>query len=110
MKCLLALALSFGCVASAQAIPPFRKAFTDLYAKPGTPLEAKVKEAKCNVCHIGMAAKVRNDFGKAVGLHLKKTDRIPKAIADGLAKALEERSPSGKTFKEIMEGGSLPGE
>lgn len=122
MKYLSFLVLILGCVASVQAIPPFGRAFNDLHARPGTPLEAKVKVAKCSVCHQGTRKADRNEFGKAVRLHLKKDDFIgphkiytdprnapaQKALADGLAKALLEKSPSGQTFKELIEGGNLP--
>jgi len=115
---LLLLAASAG---NAFAIKPFSDAFNKLYAQKGMPLEEKAAAAKCNVCHEGMGKKVRNDFGKAVGKYLKKsqvgegkaidpaTEKGQLALAAGLEKAVAEKSKSGKTFDELIKAGELPG-
>lgn len=107
--------------APAWAIPPFSDAFKKAYVKPGEPLEAKVAEAKCNVCHVGKEKKDKNEYGKTVGKFLKKadftgdakkfdpkSDEGAKALQEGLDKAAAEKSSSGKTFGELIKAGELP--
>jgi hypothetical protein len=91
--------------------------------KKGDPLDAKVTEVKCNVCHVGTDKKEHNEYGKAVSKYLQKADFIgaakkfdkvaspetQKAIADGLEKAGAEKAGNGKTFAEIIKLGELPG-
>lgn len=102
------------------AIKPFNDAFIKEYVKEGTPLADKVAAAKCNLCHEGKGKKMRNEFGKAVSKHLKKTDfgagkkfdpkteAVHKAIVDGLNKALAEKSADGKPFGDRVKAGELP--
>ena len=118
LVCLM-LALS---AAPAWAIPPFNDAFKKAYVKAGSPLDAKVMEVKCNVCHMGKEKKDKNEYGKAVGKFLKKADftgdakKYPdvkgddaqKALAEGLKNAEAEKSSSGKTFGELIKAGELP--
>jgi hypothetical protein len=108
--------------APAWAIPPFNDAFKKAYVKPGSPLEAKVMEVKCNVCHMGKEKKDKNEYGKAVSKFLKKADftgdakkydnvkgdDAQKALAEGLKSAEAEKSSSGKTFGELLKAGELP--
>jgi hypothetical protein len=108
--------------APAWAIVPFSDAFKKAYVKPGSPLEAKVMEVKCNVCHMGKEKKDRNEYGKAVSKFLKKADfsgetkkydnvkgdDAQKALAEGLKSAEAEKSSSGKTFGELLKAGELP--
>jgi hypothetical protein len=108
--------------APALAIPPFNDAFKKIYVKAGEPLEAKVMEVKCNVCHVGKEKKDKNDYGKTVAKYLKKVDftgeakkfddikgdAAQKALAEGLAKAGAEKSASGKTYDELLKSGELP--
>ena len=109
---------------SAKAILPFSEEFSARHVKPDSPLAAKVAVAKCNVCHAGAKKVMKNEFGEAVGKHLKKADftgaakkfddvkgaAARKAIAEGIEKALDEKSSSGKTYREIIAAGNLPGE
>lgn len=105
----------------AWAVPAFNEAFKKAYVKEGMPLEAKVAEVKCNVCHMGKEKKMKNEFGNAVGKYLKKADftgeekkyepkspEADKALADGLEKAAAEKSSNGKTFGELLKSGELP--
>ena len=108
--------------APAWAIPPFSDAFKKAYVKPGEPLDAKVMEVKCNVCHMGKEKKDKNEYGKAVGKFLKKADftgeakkyddvkgeAAQKALAEGLKSAEAEKSSSGKPFGELIKAGELP--
>ena len=120
---LLLVCLMFVCSAGpAWAIPPFSEAFKKAYVKPGEPLEAKVAEVKCNVCHMGKEKKDKNEYGKAVGKFLKKADftgdakkfenvkdePAQKAMAEGLKSAEAEKSSGGKTFGELIKAGELP--
>ncbi len=119
---LVCLAAAAVIASTAFAIPPFDAAFKKMYVKEGDPLEAKVKEVKCNVCHVGKEKKDRNEYGKAVSKYLKKADftgdakkyekptdpEAQKAMEEGLKKAGEEKSAGGKTFDEILKSGELP--
>lgn len=123
--CLLAL---FGLTAgmllahldSAHAIDPFKKEFEAKYVKaePGTPEEeafaASVKQAKCNVCHVGVKKKDKNAYGMALDELLdKKTDAKDKAkIQEALDKVAALKSnpadDASPTFGELISQGKLP--
>jgi hypothetical protein len=102
------------------AVKPFNDGFIREYVKKDTPFAAKVEAAKCNLCHVGVMKKMRNEFGMAVSKHLKKDDFGPgkkfdpaadagkKAIAAGLAKALIEKRADGKSFGDVIKAGELP--
>ncbi|HEX4130001.1 MAG TPA: hypothetical protein VHZ24_08155 [Pirellulales bacterium] len=93
---------------SAQARPAYSKAFLAKYPSLTAAAEA-VK--KCGVCHGAESKKVRNDYGKAFGKNLpdpKKDIKDTEAINAALAKAEDEKSPSGKTYGEIIKDGKLP--
>ena len=121
-RSLLCLAVIAMCSASAWAIPPFDAAFKKMYVKEGDALDAKVKETKCNVCHMGKEKKDKNEYGKTVGKYLKKadftgdakkfddvkSDEAQKAIATGLKSAEGEKSSGGKSFGELIKAGELP--
>jgi hypothetical protein len=72
---------------------------------------------KCNVCHYGKTKKNRNDFGKAVNATMNEDvyksmkedkEKLKKKIDEALRSALKAKSPSGKTFGQLMEAGELP--
>ena len=78
---------------------------------------AAVKEQKCNACHDPKDKKKRNDFGKAINKHITKDDfdnlksdmpKLAKKIEDAIKASLKEKSPSGKTFGELIEAGEVP--
>ena len=90
----------------AQAIPAFAKAFTERYVSTSKNADfvATVKEKKCNLCHFGTSKKNKNDFGKAVAKHFKKTNysstrvreeaaAVKKEFDDGLKKVLRPSQP-----------------
>jgi hypothetical protein len=107
--------------APAWGVKPFNDGFIKEYTQKDTPFAAKVEAAKCNLCHIdGKPKKMRNEFGMAVSKFLKKDDfgegkkfdpkaeAGQKAIAAGLAKALEEKRADGKSFGDVIKAGKLP--
>ncbi len=108
----LALLLSLA-QSPAEAIPPFQKEFVKMYAPPGSPLAAKVKKVKCNICHKGKKKKNRNAYGDALAKLLdrkkdkKNVEKIRKAL-----KTVESQSakPGGPTFGELLKAGKLPAE
>ncbi len=108
----LALILSLA-QSPAEAIPPFQKEFVKMYAPPGSPLAAKVKKVKCNICHKGKKKKDRNAYGEALAKLLdrkkdkKNVEKIRKAL-----KTVESQSakPGGPTFGELLKAGKLPAE
>lgn len=75
-----------------------------------------VKEQKCNACHHPKDKKKRNAFGAALNKHITKDDfnnlkddkeKLSKKVDEALKAALKEKSPSGKTFGELVEAGEV---
>ncbi len=97
---------------AAFAIPPFQKEFEALYVKPGSALEAKVKEVKCNLCHVGTKKTDRNAYGKALDELLDKKDdaKNPEKIKSALETVGKQKSAGADspTFGELIEKGNLP--
>ncbi len=120
-----------GSLSTAQAIPPFMKAFLSKYAKTESENEQEkefatllVESAKCNVCHVqGKPKKQRNAYGDELAKLLKKasfsSDRLdaePEQTAAEMEAAFEavaalksgdENSP---TYGELLATFKLPGE
>ena len=95
----------------AQARPNFPRAFATQYPK----LQAKVKVAKCGVCHPrknNKKKKIRNNYGKALAKTLDaKKVKDKKKLKAAFEKI--EKMPSatkGKTFGDLIKEGKLPGE
>ena len=105
----------------AWAILPFAKEFSAKYVKKDSKEKkdqdfAKlVKEAKCNVCHMGKDKDDRNPYGVELAKLLdRKTDGDNKdKIQDALVKV--EKLPSNPkdkkspTFGDLIKAGKLPG-
>jgi hypothetical protein len=83
---LIALALVVVKTPSAGAYPAFRTEFDKRYMIEGTPLfTAYEGKANCNVCHVGMDKKKRNDYGKALDKLLSKDDiKDPRENPEGV--------------------------
>lgn len=84
---------------TADARPNYMKAFNETYPKVDT------STAKCNACHAGTDKKMRNDYGKAVGMALggpKVTD------AEKVKAALKKVEEEHKEFAEKLKAGKLP--
>ena len=107
-------------IESAYAVAPFKKEFEAKYVKkdPATPeetaLAVAVKQAKCNVCHVGKKKKDRNAYGKALSELLdRKKDKKDKAkIQEALDTVAELKSnpedPTSPTFGKLISQGKLP--
>ncbi len=107
-------------VAPAHAVKAFKDQFEALYIKPDSTqpahraLSKAVDAAKCNICHVGMSKKDRNDYGQALSrLISKDKDKDnPKAIREALEKVAAVRSdpknPKSPTFGELIQQGKLP--
>lgn len=103
----------------AQATMPFKNAFEAKYVKADSTdpaemkLAAEVKQAKCNVCHMGTSKKMRNAYGMALDKHLDKAEKDATKIAEALDKVADEKSDpadaNSKTFGELIKEGKLPG-
>ena len=102
------------------ALPPIDKGWKERYTDKVPPPAYKedAQTLKCNVCHEGMSKKEKNEYGKAVGKHIKKADvdrlkgmpeALQKFIEDALKKAEEEKNEKGEKFGDIMKNGKLPG-
>ena len=120
MSLVLGLVTIAWSVQSASALPPFNKAWTEKYVEGNS--NAKFVEAvgtaKCNVCHEGTSKKMHNTYGKVVQKYLTKAKyneikedeaAAKKYILEGLQKAEGEKAANGKTYGELLKGGSLPG-
>lgn len=118
--------------AQAQALPAFKKAFQDKYVENSTSEEFKAafKKESCNTCHVkGEEKTTRNDYGKALskilGGNVAKSLKAAKAsggaagqkaelnkVLKELDKAFDtvadEKSPSGKTYGDLIKAGKLP--
>lgn len=130
---LLVFTIALTCTQSAMALPAFKKAFAEKYAKShkSKEFQAAVKKASCNACHIKGAKKpVQNEYGKLLNKLIEgdanKRHKAAKAKgkADGdaelkkilgeldkaFAKAADTKSAAGKgpKYAEIMKEGKLP--
>ncbi|MBL9123394.1 MAG: hypothetical protein JNG90_07155 [Planctomycetaceae bacterium] len=105
-------------VETAQAMPPFKKAFDAKYVKPDSAddkekaFAAEAKKVNCNVCHKGKSKKMRNAYGEAVDKFIEKNEKDPAKIEEALTKAAQEKSKpddaASPTFGELIEQGQLP--
>lgn len=91
--------------ATAHARPQYSKAFAAEY--PDFQVD---KDSRCNVCHVGMDKKKRNDYGAAVGKALgAKNVKDAGAVKTGLETAAGEKSNvDGKTWGELIKENKLP--
>ena len=114
---LIAFFVGLGVLASlsgrqATARPPYNVEFKQKYLGEDTKMaKALGKDSSCNVCHVGMNKKKRNDYGAAFQKLLKKKGGQP-AIVEALEKVAKQRSnpkdDKSPTFGELIEEGTLP--
>ena len=107
-------------IPSASALPPFNMEWKAKYVEGNSNaafVEA-VNTAKCNVCHEGTSKKQHNAYGKVVQKYMTKAKyneikedeaAAKKYILEGLQKAEAEKAANGKTYGELLKGGTLPG-
>jgi len=91
----------------AYAVKQFYDEFKEVYGN----LDASaVAKAKCNICHEGKSKKDKNAYGKELDklLDRKKDAKNPEKIREALEKVAGMKSPSGKTWGEILKSGKLP--
>ena len=119
----LTFVVALGLTNAAWAIKPFNDAWNAHYLAQGKheDLKALSEEAKCNVCHIkGENKKKHNPYGESLAKLLKKDDykkerleKEPEKVKEELEAAFKkvegEKAADGKTFKERMAAGKLPG-
>jgi len=110
-----ALVMAFGFVAltarPAFAVKQFYDQFKEVYVNDGNLDQSAVAKAKCNICHVkGEKKKVKNEYGKLLDdlLDRKKDARNPEKIREALEKVAAMKSPSGKTWGELLAAGQLP--
>jgi hypothetical protein len=96
-----AVALSLS-VNSAYAVKPFLDEFMKKY-----PEVKGAAEKKCGVCHEGADKKVRNDYGKALNAHIKKTDAKD---VEKIGKAFDAVAKENAKFGDNLKAGKLPTE
>lgn len=90
---------------SADARPPYCKAFIDHYTNV-----TAAAQTKCGICHAGDDKKVRNNYGMAMEAALPgKNCKDDAAIKAALVKIEGEMSAvAGKTFGDLLKAGQLP--
>ncbi len=126
-KLLLILVTSASCVgflgSPVFAIKAFNEAWTEFYVKDSKNEDFKKlsEEAKCNVCHIqGESKKKHNPYGESLESLLKKDDykadrlkaepeKVKEELEAAYKKVESEKAKDGKTFKERIDAGMLPG-
>ena len=117
VACTVALALNMLVTRTASARPEYKTQLDEL--TKNSKFADALKEHKCNVCHYGKSKKNRNDFGKALNKTMSEDvfkklkaednkEKMTKKIDEALKAAMKEKSPSGKTFGELMDAGELP--
>jgi len=89
------------------AVKQFYDEFKEVYGNLDASMVAK---AKCNICHEGKSKKDKNAYGKELDklLDRKKDAKNPEKIREALEKVAGMKSPSGKTWGEILTAGKLP--
>ena len=92
------------------AVKQFYDEFKEVYVNNGDLDAGAVAKAKCNICHEGKSKKDKNAYGKELDklLDRKKDAKNPEKIREALAKVAGMKSPSGKTWGEILKAGELP--
>lgn len=110
-----AILIAAGCVAlsasPAFAVKQFYDEFKEVYVNEGGLDASMVAKAKCNICHVkGEKKKVKNDYGKLLDdlLDRKKDAKNPEKIREALEQVAAMKSPSGKTWGEMIKEGKLP--
>jgi len=92
------------------AVKQFYDEFKEVYVNNGNLDASVVAKAKCNLCHEGKSKKDKNAYGELLDklLDRKKDARNPEKIRQALAAVESEKSPSGKTYGELIKEGNLP--
>jgi len=91
----------------AEARPQYLKAFTQKYSK----VAEQAMTLKCGVCHgsSGKNKKVVSDYGKALAKALgAKNVKGEEELSKALDEAGEKDAGDGKTYKDLLEAGTLP--
>ncbi len=110
---------------SVQAIPPFQKVFKKYYGEgqytdkeKGPEFAAKVKEAKCFVCHDPKEPKKkkkRNRYGEELAKLLdkkkdkKNTEKIVEVLKTVAAIHTDPKDEASPTYGDLIKAGKLPG-
>ena len=105
---------------AAKADPSFKKQFEVKYVKKDSsdPMDvafaAKVKKARCNVCHVGKNRKMRNAYGAELSKLLdrkmdrKNKEKIQQALDTVAALKSNPDDENSPTFGELLAQGELP--
>ena len=122
LVCFLLLSFCLVCfrAPSVLAIPPFQKVFIKQYTdkEKGPEFAAKVKEAKCFVCHDPKEPKnkkKRNRYGKQLSELLdkkkdkKNTEKVVEALQTVAALHIDPEDKNSPTYGDLIKEGKLPG-
>jgi hypothetical protein len=92
-----------------EAFPAFKMAFDKKYMVEGSALHAALEgKTNCNICHVGVDKKQRNDYGKALDKLLSKDDmKDAEKIEESFEKVEAEKS-GASTFGTLIKEGKLP--
>ena len=114
---LVAVVLNLLVTPTATARPEYKTQLEEMTKDGKFAATYKDLTQKCNVCHYGKTKKNRNDFGQAINKSINdevyksmKSDKeqLKKKITEALKSAMKEKSPTGKTFGQLIEAGELP--
>ena len=119
----LTFVVALGLTNAAWAIKPFNEAWNAYYLVEDKHENLKTlsEEAKCNLCHIQGEKKTKhNPYGEALAKLLDKDDykkerlegqkeKVKEELEAAFKKVEGEKAADGKTFKERMAAGKLPG-
>jgi len=116
-----ALTITFvAAIDEAHAIPQFSKEFKAKYVDNDSSdpvmkeFAAKVKKAKCNVCHVGKKKKNRNAYGEHLSELLdkkkdkKNKEKIQQSLDKVAAMKVDPDDENSPTYGELFASGKLP--
>ncbi|MCE9552958.1 MAG: hypothetical protein K8T91_06220 [Planctomycetes bacterium] len=114
---------------TADALPPFKKAFDAKYVQPANnpAFTTAAEAAGCMICHVkGQKKNVRNPYGEALaklidgdaehrikdaakaGNKAAETAKVLKELEAAFSKVEAEKSPAGPTYGELLKQHKLP--
>lgn len=117
MRIVICLAVLFGMVGPAHAVPEFRERFLEMYTDQTQlhdPWTAKINNAKCAVCHAGPRTKQLNIYGQQLqryldaGMHRKDHQRIDATLRAVGKEHVDPQDPLSPTFGDRLRRGLLP--
>ncbi len=96
-------------IPSAEAFPAFKVQFDKKYMVDGSALHSALEgKTNCNICHVGVDKKQRNDYGKALDKLLSKEDMQNAEKIQQVFEKTEAEKSGATTFGALIKEGKLP--